>query len=339
VALTDRISALPYVGPVWRAYSRYNDKHGNRLAAAATYYGFLSLFPLLTLAAALIAGLLDRSKVQELKDKISEQIPGVADKLDLDALVDNAGTVGVVGGVLLLVSGTGWIDAVRSAIRAIWGEDEAPGNMITGKLADIGVLIGLGVTMGLSVAASGFATAVTGQLSNTLGLADNPVGRVLLQIAAFAIAVGASLLLFLYLLVGVPRLQGRMSKRVAVRGALIGAVGFEILKLLVSSYIAGVAGKSMYGAFGVPIALLLWIYFVNRLMLFCAAWTATAQTARDTTVRYISVVEDPGPGRRIPDRSAPPARSVRPYLAGILGTAGAGVALERFTRHRTGSRN
>ncbi|MFD6349961.1 YihY/virulence factor BrkB family protein, partial [Streptomyces roseolus] len=31
----------------------------------------------------------------------------------------------------------------------------------------------------------------------------------------------------------------------------------------------------MYGAFGVPIALLLWINFTAKLVLVCAAWTAT----------------------------------------------------------------
>lgn len=57
--------------------------------------------------------------------------------------------------------------------------------------------------------------------------------------------------------------------------ALIGAVGFELLKLLLSGYIQGVAAKSMYGAFGVPVALLLWMNFTSKLVLFCAAWTAT----------------------------------------------------------------
>jgi membrane protein len=31
----------------------------------------------------------------------------------------------------------------------------------------------------------------------------------------------------------------------------------------------------MYGAFGVPVALLLWINFTSKLVLFCASWTAT----------------------------------------------------------------
>lgn len=60
-----------------------------------------------------------------------------------------------------------------------------------------------------------------------------------------------------------------------VTAAVIGAIGFELLKLLLGSYMKSVASKSMYGAFGVPIALLLWINLTAKLLLFCAAWTAT----------------------------------------------------------------
>jgi membrane protein len=35
----------------------------------------------------------------------------------------------------------------------------------------------------------------------------------------------------------------------------------------------------MYGAFGVPVALLLWINFTAKLLLYSAAWTATGSLA------------------------------------------------------------
>ncbi len=43
----------------------------------------------------------------------------------------------------------------------------------------------------------------------------------------------------------------------------------------------GVATKSMYGAFGVPIALLLWINFMAKLLLFVSSWTATRDDGDD----------------------------------------------------------
>ncbi|GAA3297669.1 hypothetical protein GCM10020295_31120 [Streptomyces cinereospinus] len=83
----------------------------------------------------------------------------------------------------------------------------------------------------------------------------------------------AAFLLLLYVLTLLPGVEP--SRRRLVVGALIGAVGFELLKLLLSGYMQGVAAKSMYGAFGVPVALLLWINLTSKLVLFCAAWTAT----------------------------------------------------------------
>ncbi|MGC0422570.1 YihY/virulence factor BrkB family protein [Embleya sp. AB8] len=334
VAIKERLARIPVIGPAWRAYSRYDERQGNRLAAAVTYYGFLSLFPLITLAAAMVAATLDHSQVRRLQDKISKQIPGIADKLDLDALVRNAGAVGLIGGALLLVSGTGWVEATRSSIRAIWDVNEEPGNVVTRKLADVGVLIGLGLAGALSVGASTFATVVIQRVSDSIGLEHQPVGRILLQIAAFAVAVGASVVLFVYLLVGLPVLT--MSRGVALKGALIGAVGFEVLKLLVSGYIAGIAGKSAYGAFGVPVALLLWMHFVIRLLLFCAAWTANAQQAEELAVHTEAAAEKVAaqPPLDLSAHPAKPAHPVRTYGLGIAGVAALGVLLERFTRNR-----
>lgn len=95
----------------------------------------------------------------------------------------------------------------------------------------------------------------------------------LLQAIAFAVAVLADFLVLLYVLTLLPGVQP--PRRRLIVAALIGAAGFELLKLLLSGYMRGVASKSMYGAFGVPIALLLWINFTSKLLLYCAAWTAT----------------------------------------------------------------
>ncbi|WTW97057.1 YihY/virulence factor BrkB family protein [Streptomycetaceae bacterium NBC_01309] len=351
MAIKDKLQTMPVVGRTMRAYERYTDRDGNFAAAAVTFYGFLSLFPLLALAAAVVAAALSPGRVQELQDKISDQIPGIADKINLSALVNNAGTVGLIGGVLLLISGLGWVEALRPSIRKMWfAEEEKPEGVkatVLAKLKDIGVLIGLGLAMALSVGASTFATSVIGRISESVGLDDQPVGRVLLQIAAIAVAVLASVVLFVYLLVGMPRLT--MPRRTAFLGALIGAIGFELLKLLVASYISGVASKSMYGAFGVPVALLLWIYFVTRLLLFCAAWTATDKRAEKYVDDKADKADKADNGKaddgavewsaaEAPDRAPvnKPPRTLRTYALGMLGTAGAGVALERITRRPRG---
>lgn len=277
------LTRLPVVGTViawlmrthaWRSWQRYGDRRGNRLAAAVTYIAFLSLFPLLALGAAIAAATLSTRQIANLKQKIAEQIPGISDRLDLDSLVHNAGTVGLIGAVALLWAGLGWVDMLRTSIRALWGVDEQPGNLVKRKALDIGRLVGLGAVLAVSIAASALSTALLGRVANWLGLAHHGVGRTVLQAAGIVIAVAVGFLLFFYLLTWLPGVHPRRSA--VVVAALIGAIGFEVLKFLLSGYLSAVAGKSMYGAFGVPIALLLWINFINRLLLYCAAWTATA---------------------------------------------------------------
>jgi membrane protein len=114
---------------------------------------------------------------------------------------------------------------------------------------------------------------MVGWISDQIGIERDGWGAVLLRTAAFLIAVLADFLLLLYALTLLPGVQP--TRRRLLVAALIGAVGFELLKLLLSGYMQGVAAKSMYGAFGVPVALLLWINFMSKLVLFCAAWTAT----------------------------------------------------------------
>ncbi|MER5543438.1 YihY/virulence factor BrkB family protein [Streptomyces sp. NPDC001118] len=279
----DWLKRLPGIGPLvvrlmethaWHAYERLDRVKWTRLAAAMTFISFVSLFPLLTLVAAVSAATLsaDRQKTVELK--ISEQFPGVvSDQLDLTSLVHNAGTVGVIAGAVLLFTGIGWVGQMRDCLRAVWQLPDRQQNPVVAKAKDAGILLGLGGALLVTLAASTFASAAVGVVSRHLGLAAYGWGTVLLRIAAFAVAVLADFLVLVYVLTLLPGVEP--PRRRLVVAALLGAVGFELLKLLLSGYIQGVAAKSMYGAFGVPVALLLWINFTAKLVLFCAAWTAT----------------------------------------------------------------
>ncbi|MFH8464329.1 YihY/virulence factor BrkB family protein [Streptomyces sp. NPDC017991] len=278
----DWLKKLPVVGPLvarlmlthaWRSYERLDRVKWTRLAAAMTFISFLALFPLITVAAAIAAAALDEKGVRTLEDKIAEQIPGIAEQLDIGALVDNAGTVGLIAGALLLFTGIGWVGSMRECLRAVWELPDEEENPILRKLVDGGVLVGLGGAALVTLAASTLASTAVGWTARQLGVDEGGWGGVLLRVAAFAVAVLAAFLLLLYLLTLLPGVQP--ERRRLVVAALIGAAGFELLKLLLSGYIQGVAAKSMYGAFGVPVALLLWINFTSKLLLFCASWTAT----------------------------------------------------------------
>ncbi|MGW0555124.1 YihY/virulence factor BrkB family protein [Streptomyces sp. NPDC002926] len=279
----DWLTKLPVIGPLvarlmrthaWRSYETLDRVHWTRLAGAITFISFLALFPLITVVAAIGAALLDDEQLDKMENKLSEQVPGISDQLDINSLVANAGTVGLVAGALLLFTGIGWIGSMRDCLRAVWElDDEVQGNPVLRKFKDAGVLLGLGATALASLAASALGSTTVGWTAERLGIDEGGASGVLLQIVALVIAVVADFLILLYMLTLLPGVQP--PRRRLVVAALIGAVGFELLKLLLGSYMRGVASKSMYGAFGVPVALLLWINFTAKLMLFCAAWTAT----------------------------------------------------------------
>ncbi|MFE5868087.1 YihY/virulence factor BrkB family protein [Streptomyces roseifaciens] len=273
------LTRLPGIGPLitrlmrthaWRSYETLDRVKWTRLAAAITFISFVALFPLLTVGAAVGAALLSEEQMRDLERRLAEQVPGISGQLDLSTLVDNAGTVGIVAGALLLFTGIGWIGSLRECLRAVWEKEESPGNPVLLRLKDGGLLLGLGGVALLSLGCSAFASAAVDWVVTRAGL--DGIGA-LLTVAGFCIAVLADFLLMLYVL---SRLPGVLPpRRRLVVGALLGAVGLELLKLLLGGYLRGVAAKSMYGAFGTPVALLLWINFMAKLVLFCAAWTAT----------------------------------------------------------------
>ncbi|MDV5147888.1 YihY/virulence factor BrkB family protein [Streptomyces sp. SBC-4] len=279
----DWLTKLPVIGPVatrlmrthaWRSYETLDEVHWSRLAAAITFLSFLALFPLITVAAAIGAALLSTEQLDKIEEKISDQVPGISDQLDIDGLVANAGTVGLIAGALLLVTGISWIGSMRECLRVVWGlDDPEEGNPIVRKGKDALVLLGLGGVAVCSLAASWLGSTAVGWSADRVGISGDGAGGYLLQAAAVLVAVAADFLMLLYVLTLLPGVHP--PRRRLVVAALIGAVGFELLKLLLGGYMKGVAGKSMYGAFGTPIALMLWINFTAKLLLFSAAWTAT----------------------------------------------------------------
>ncbi|MCP9974720.1 YihY/virulence factor BrkB family protein [Streptomyces somaliensis] len=324
----DWLTKLPVIGPwaarllrthAWRAYETLDRAHWERLAAAITFISFLSLFPLITLGAAVGAAFLDDGRLHTAEDKISEQVPGISDQLDLGSFVDNAGTVGLVAGGVLLFTGIGWVGSLRDCLRAVWGLDDADdGNVAVRKGKDALLLLGLGGTALVSLAASTLGATAVGWTADRLGVPESGAGGVLLHVAVLAFAVLADFLLLLYLLTLLPGVEP--PRHDLVTAALLGAVGFELLKTLLGGYLGGVAAKSMYGAFGVPVALVLWISFTARLLLFCAAWTATGAPRGGATPpsapghrRLIRNAAPPPPtAPRRPRRGRPRPRPTRP---------------------------
>ncbi|WP_261556707.1 YihY/virulence factor BrkB family protein [Frankia tisae] len=265
----------PFLDHIIRAYSRYTADSGDRLAASATYFAFLSFFPIIALAFAVTGFVVDAyPDVQDsLTRQINDYLPGLADKLDITSIGNAKVGVGIIGLLGLLLAGLAWIDALRDALRVIWHQDIEVGNIIMRRLRDISVLAGLGLTLVTSLVVTSLSTSATGTFLDWIGLSGSTAAAWVTGILALLVALGIDTAVFLYLFWRLPQQTDRSR---SVRGAVLGAVGLEILKVVGTWLVGQTTGNPVYGTFAVIVGLLIWINIVMRWTLFVAAWTVTA---------------------------------------------------------------
>lgn len=254
-----------------RAWERYTDLRGNRLAGAVSFYGFVSLFPLLLLSAAITTIFLGDDGEEVVQEVVDDNIPGL--NLDVTPFFESAGTLGIVGAAVLMFTGLSWVDATRAAVRSMWRLDDQPGNLVVRKAIDLLALIGLGALLILSWAASVVLSHLTEQLLDLLRL-DGSWEKSFLQVVSLVLAVAVSALLFAYMLSGLPRI--RIEPKHLLLVSLLGGVSFEVLRQVLVGFVVGSADRDAYATLGIglPLAMLAWIYVVTRLLMFLAALSA-----------------------------------------------------------------
>ena len=95
-----------------------------------------------------------------------------------------------------------------------------------------------------------------------------------------AISIFANYLLFFWIFWRLPRHRPR--KKALLRGTLIAAIGFEVIKIVMTYTLPSLVKSPSGAAFGSVLGLMAFFYFFARLTLFCAAWIATAEYKGDT---------------------------------------------------------
>jgi membrane protein len=326
-----RISAAragwPFLDHAARAYAHYYEVFGRQLAAAITYFGFLSFFPLVALAFALVGYVSARfpDAQETVTDSLEEAFPGLIgpgpSQLNVQDIINAKVGATLIGLVGLFYAGLGWIDALRDALHRVFGTSDRRPKYIKKKATDVVVLVGLGLALLASLVVTSLATDVTRQTLDVVGLGDSLVAVALLKVLSVALALLADTVLFAILLA---RLSGTHQPWRDVRSAaVLGAVGFEVLKLAGTYIIGRITANPLYATFGFVVGLLIWINLVSQLLIFAASWAAT------------ELDYDPAAARDQASETAIPPVAVRPRswrlvaLGAALGAAAAAVLTRR----------
>lgn len=259
---------FPPLGYALAVQKRYGELHGNNLAAAITFQAFLSLLPLLLVAVAVV-GFFSANSDDLAADVVSELgLTGSAADLLNDAITSAERTriaASVVGLAGLLWAGLGLIDALQHGFDRVWQVE---------RRGFKDKLYGLMWLVGATVLLAGAAAVTTVLRLFPAWVA--PVGVV--------VALGANFLLFVWSAKVLP--NRKISWRSLVPGAVFGAIGLEVLKLLGAYWVPRTVANSseLYGSLGVVFAVLAWLLLFARLVLYSAVINVVAAERRAGTV-------------------------------------------------------
>lgn len=261
-----------------RAGGRYQRTQGDLMAAGVTYFAFLGLFPVLLLVASIIGLVLsgDALLQQQLFGAIRDAFPGTLGRQlarQLDGAIDGAGFLGLIALAGFLYAGLRTMDKLRVGMERIWkGHVDEP-DVLRDNLQDLVALVALGAVGLASLGLTGGVTQATSWVLKLLRLADEPGFGVLTWVLGIGLAIVADTVVFLWLLRVVPSVSHPLRR--LLPGALFGAAGLEVLKLIGGFYLSLISASVTASAFGGAVGLLVWINLVARFSFFTAAWTAT----------------------------------------------------------------
>jgi membrane protein len=247
---------------------RFGEVHGNSLAGSITLQSFLSLFPLLLLAIS-VAGFVvghDPRLATDIVGKLG--LTGQAAQAFSTALTRAAETKGTtlsLGTIGLLWSGLGLVGSIQFAYNQSW-QVQARG--VKDKLFGLAWLAGATVLLVVSAG----VTTMLGWLPGVFW----PLGIVV----TLAIDIG----FWLWMAKMLPNRD--VGWRPLVPGALLGAVGLEVLKFVGRFYVPHLVATSsaVYGSIGVVFAILAWLFFFGRLIVYSACLNVVLYEERHGTV-------------------------------------------------------
>lgn len=313
---------------VIRANDAFTEHYGNHYAAAITYFSVLSLFPLLMVGFSITAMVLrgNTAVLNEIRDGITSSAPaGLSDFLNSivgAALSAGAGT-GILGLVLALYSGIGWMTNLRDALTAQWGQEKQQLPLVSTTLKDLLRLAGLGLALAVSFGLTAAGSGIGQLLLELVGLEHESWAVFLLRVATIVLGLFANTLVFLWVIARLPR--EKVSARSAIKGAIMASIGFEVLKQVTTVYLGFVTNSPSTVLFGPILGLLFFANLVSRFLLFVTAWTATAKE------NMVTVVEPPPPAIIRPRVAVQQPRF--PYSA-TAGAFSVGALLGWFGRRR-----
>jgi uncharacterized BrkB/YihY/UPF0761 family membrane protein len=266
-----RVATLAGAG--YRTAVRFSHSRATLLAAGTTYYLFLALLSVVTLAYGLTALLGTQWLAAYVTEAVASAFPGVIgeNSLDVQALRSTGQAASIVSAVGLLYGATGAVLAASRSVHFIYGAAKDPRPFVLARLRAGVWLVALAPLILLSYVGSTILSTLSERLLALLGI-DWHGPRVLLLVAAGALTI---LLDFLVVVLILANLGGIRPARTALLwGATLGAIATEALKLVMAVLLGYVVARPQYGALAAPIGVMFVLFLQSLALLGAASLTA-----------------------------------------------------------------
>jgi membrane protein len=240
-------------------------------AAALTYAAFLSVVPMIVLGLAVTGELLRWNASEgEWFARLIDAVPGLEPLVAAqeNALRQSATSLGLIGLVGVLWTASVLSSRATRALAVVFG---LPRRSVVNRVRSLGVTIGLGIALFVSLALTGVVLGL--QLGGLLSLPT----RILSSIALFLLEVAFFTLAYWVL---TPRRELRFVDHLA--GGILMAIGWNVLKYLGAFFIDRAISRAsaVYGTLGAIFGLLLFIRLTMWLFMYGAEVTSIARRTR-----------------------------------------------------------
>ncbi|HEU4898512.1 MAG TPA: YihY/virulence factor BrkB family protein, partial [Actinomycetota bacterium] len=290
----------------------FSKAEGALLSGSMAYYTFLSLLPLLMVAAFLIATFVspDLEARAAVAEALNQVFPGIGTEVFegvINQVVQNSAALGVFGVLSVAYAGSGFIGAMTACLNRMW-QVPSGRNPLGQKIVNILIVMMLGsVLLGSAL----LTIWVSATAQRTLEL--QPTSPVISMIEELAGPASMGIVLLLLYRFLPARKQSWLRQ---VPGAVFGAIGFYVLKRGFDLWASHSAGISALPRSLVSVTLLLvWLGFFGQLILYGAALNVVLDRRRRSEPLFPEVAPQPPdlemPAAPGPDASGPPLPSYR----------------------------
>ena len=264
MSITDRLHELDHrqqnakgIRFIAAVIKKFQDDQAGQLAALLSYYGFVSLFPLLLVFVTVLGFVLqgDPALQQKILSGTLGQFPLLSDQLKLHLKGSPVAlAIGIIGSLL---AGLGIMSATQNAMDRIWAVPfKERHNFLTSKLRGLAMLGVLGTLAVTSTVAAGFVGAAS---HGTAAV----VGGVLVALVFNLILFGIAFKLLT---------SADPSWRELAPGIVAATIFWQLLQHLGGYYIDHSLKRTgpLYGVFALVLGLLAWLYLGAQLTIFSA---------------------------------------------------------------------